>query len=62
MRSYTRGRPVTSLPKTIGISVLPSDQEADSRISLRQTGEGVLFGISIPTEPFPGTGARIRTE
>ena len=62
VRSATTGFPLTSLPRTTGISAFESAQARDSTISLMQTGAAVLFGISIPTQSFPGTGARIRTD
>ena len=61
VRSATSGRPLDSLPRTMGISAPASAHAFDSSISLRQTGEALAFGTSIPTQPFPGTGARIRT-
>lgn len=53
---------MTSFPRTMGISASDWDQAVDSMMSRRQTGEGLWLGISIPTVPLPGTGARIRTE
>jgi hypothetical protein len=57
VKSATIGLPVTSLPKTIGISAPDCAQALDSKISFKQTGKGFLLGTSIPTQPLPGTGA-----
>ena len=62
VKSVTIGLPVTSLPKTIGISAFASAQDLDSIMSRIQTAWAIRLGTSMPTVPFPGTGARIRTD
>ena len=62
VKSATIGLPVTSLPKTTGISAPASAQALDSMMSRMHTACAIRLGTSIPTVPLPGTGARIRTE
>ena len=61
-RSWMTGLFVTlSTPSTTGSSIAASAQALDSMISRRSTSLRFLFGISMPTVPLPGTGARMRT-
>ena len=60
-RSSTMGTPVISLPSATGISARLSFHSRDSMISLTRTMLRTLFGISMPTVPWPGIGAIILT-
>ena len=62
-RSWTIGRLVTlSTPRMTGSSKVLSAQALDSRMSRATTSCRLALGISMPTVPLPGTGARMRTD
>jgi len=57
-RSPMIGLPFTSRPNAIGIDPLALRHSSDASISRKYTVVRDVFGTSIPTVPFPGTGAR----
>ena len=60
-RSATRGFPSTDLPNATGSAPVSFRNDSEASMSRIQTVCRVSLGISIPTTPLPGMGARMWT-